>query len=49
MFTPLIPTFIVKLWSTGVNFLFLLKNIECEYSLEPPHRGGPNEYPQPMF
>ena len=26
-------------------FLFLLKNIDCGYSLEPPHRGGSNEYP----
>ena len=24
-------------------------NIDCEYSLEPPHRGGSNEYPQSMF
>ena len=30
-------------------FLFLLKNIDCGYSLEPPHRGGSNEYPQSMF
>ena len=26
-------------------FLILLKNIDCGYSLEPPHRGGSNEYP----
>ena len=25
------------------------KNIDCEYSLEPPHRGGSNVYPQSMF
>ena len=25
------------------------QNIECGYSLEPPHRGGSNEYPQSMF
>ena len=25
------------------------QNIECEYSLEPPRRGGSNEYPQSMF
>ena len=25
------------------------QNIDCEYSLEPPHRGGSNEYPQSMF
>ena len=30
-------------------FLFLLKTIDCGYSLEPPHRGGSNEYPQSMI
>ena len=30
-------------------FLFLLQNIDCGYSLEPPRRGGSNEYPQSMF
>ena len=25
------------------------KNIDCGYSLEPPQRGGSNEYPQSMF
>ena len=25
------------------------QNINCEYSLEPPRRGGSNEYPQSMF
>ena len=30
-------------------FLFLLRNIDCGYSLEPPRRGGSNEYPQSMF
>ena len=30
-------------------FLFLLKNIDGGYSLEPPPRGGSNEYPQSMF
>ena len=25
------------------------KNIYCKYSLEPPRRGGSNEYPQSMF
>ena len=24
-------------------------NIDCGYSLEPPQRGGSNEYPQSMF
>ena len=27
-----------------ILFLCLLKNIECGYSLEPPRRGGSNEY-----
>ena len=27
----------------------LLKNIDCGYSLEPPCRGGSNEYPKSMF
>ena len=50
--TPLKPHFyIVKLGFTGVYliFLFLLKNIDCGYSLEPPRRGGSNEYQQSMF
>ena len=49
---PLKPHFyIVKLGFTGVYiiFLILLKNIDCGYSLEPPRRGGTNEYPQSMF
>ena len=25
------------------------ENIDCGYSLEPPWRGGSNEYPQSMF
>ena len=25
------------------------QNIDCAYSLEPPRRGGSNEYPQSMF
>ena len=25
------------------------QNIDCGYSLEPPQRGGSNEYPQFMF
>ena len=32
-----------------IFFIFLLKNIDCVYSLEPPHRGGSNKYPQSMF
>ena len=51
-FDPLKPHFyVVKLGFTEVYiiFLFLLKNIDCGYSLEPPRRGGSNEYLQPMF
>ena len=25
------------------------QNIDCGYTLEPPFRGGSNEYPQSMF
>ena len=48
--TPLNPTFIY--WGLqGYTFfsLFLLKNIDCGYSLEPPQWGSSNEYPQSMF
>ena len=36
------------------NFFFIFfhisaQNIDCGYSLEPPRRGGSNEYPQSMF
>ena len=51
-FDPLKPHFyIVKLGFTGVYIIFLIsaKNIDCGYSLEPPRRGGSNEYPQSMF
>ena len=52
MFDPLKPHFYIeKQGFTGVYiiFLFLLKNIDCGYSLELPHQGGSNEYPQSMF
>ena len=51
-FDPLKPHFyIVKLGFTGVCTIFLIsaQNIDCGYSLEPPRRGGSNEYPQSMF
>ena len=32
-----------------IFFIFLLKNIDSGYSLEPPRRGGSNKYPQSMF
>ena len=49
---PLKPHFyIVKLGFTGVYIIFLIsaQNIVCGYSLEPPRRGGSNEYPQSIF
>ena len=30
-------------------FQISVQNIYCGYSLEPPRRGGSNEYPQSMF
>ena len=30
-------------------FHIFVQNIDCGYSLEPPRRGGSNEYPQSMF
>ena len=51
-FDPIKPHFyIVKLGFTGVYIIFLIsaQNIDCGYSLEPPRRGGSNEYPQSMF
>ena len=49
--TPLKPLWYGK---TGVNrgihyFLIFAQNIDCVYSLEPPRRGGSNEYLQSMF
>ena len=51
-FDPLKPQFYIgKLGFTEVYtfFLFLLKNIDCGYSLEPPRWGGSNEYPKSLF
>ena len=51
-FDPLKPHFyIVKLGFTGVYIIFhtSAQNIDCGYSLEPPRRGGSNEFPQSMF
>ena len=30
-------------------FQIFAQNIDCGYSLEPPRRGGSNEYPQSLF
>ena len=50
-FDPLKPHFyIVKLGFTGVYITFLISDQNrLWYSLEPPRRGGSNEYPQSMF
>ena len=48
-FDPLKHHFYTGLQGCKLYFLFLLKNIDCGYSLEPPGRGGSNEYPQSMF
>ena len=51
-FDPHKPHFyIVKLGFTGVYIIFLIsaQKHRLWYSLEPPHRGGSNEYPQSMF
>ena len=51
-FDPLKPHFyIVKLGFTGVYIIFLIfaNKHRLWYSLEPPRRGGYNEYPQSMF
>ena len=51
-FDPLKPhCYIVKLGFTGVYIIFLIssQNIDRGYTLEPPRRGGSNEYPQSMF
>ena len=43
--------YIAKLGYAGVYlfFLFLLQNIDCGYSLEPPRRGGSSVYLHSMF
>ena len=48
--TPLKPHFYIHVVKLGyvLFFLFLLKSIDCGYSLEPPRRGGSNEYSQYM-
>ena len=47
-FDPFKPHFYIeKLGFTGVYIIFLIfiQNIDCGYALEPPRRGGSNEYP----
>ena len=35
--------------NSDIFFYISAQNIDCGYSLEPPRRGGSNEYPQSMF
>ena len=48
-----IENFTSKNWKFQIKnsdiFHISAQNINCGYSLEPPHRGGSNEYPQAMF
>ena len=48
-----IENFTTKNWKFSDNnsdiFLISAQNIDCGYALEPPCRGGSNEYPQSMF
>ena len=50
-FDPLKPPFyIVKLGFTGVCIILIsAQKHRFGYSIEPPHGGGSNEYPQSMF
>ena len=45
-FTPKTENFQIK---NSDIFHISAENIDCGYSLEPPRRGGSNEYPQSMF
>ena len=49
-----IEKFTTKKWKFSdkkilIFFHISARNIDCRYSLEPPRRGGSNEYPQSMF
>ena len=43
---PKTESFLIKIL---IFFHISAQNIDCEYSLEPPHRGGSNEYPLSIF
>ena len=43
------PFLIDGLAATYLDTSIIDQNINCGYSLEPPHQGGSNEYPQFMF
>ena len=36
-------------WKIFDIFLIFAQKIDCGYTLEPPRRGGSNEYPQSIF
>ena len=36
-------------WKNFDIYHIFAQNIDCGYSLEPPRRGGSNEYPQSLF
>ena len=39
-----------KIWMKNSDIFYIsAQNIDCGNSLEPPRRGGSNEYPQSMF
>ena len=39
-----------KIQIKKIGILYIsVQNIDCRYSLEPPRRGGSNEYPRSMF
>ena len=49
-----IENFTTKYWKCSDKknsdiFHISAQNIDCGYLLEPPYRGGSNEYPQSMF
>ena len=51
LLTPKTPLLYGKtgVYRVVIFFFFLLKNIDCGYSLEPPYSGGSKEHPQSMF
>ena len=52
-YSNILKSFTAKKWKFSDKnsdiFHIFAQNIDCGYSLEPPHRGGSNEYPQAMF
>ena len=39
----------MKIFSRKSDIFFFAQNIDCGFTIKPPHRGGSNEYPQSMF